>query len=82
MTMAAMRIAGMKLRAWRSSGERLLCARSSHPSLAKFYYLGRGEFAKTRADYDPRLKLNLAIEEHFTPGAAPVAYHNPNNDCL
>lgn len=26
MTMAAMRIAGMKLRAWRSSGERLLCA--------------------------------------------------------
>src|SRR4029077_2237728 len=30
----------------------------------------------------PRMKLNLAIEEHFTPGAAPVAHHNPNNDCL
>jgi hypothetical protein len=27
------------------------------------------------------MKLNLAIEEHFTPGAAPVAHHNPNNDC-
>jgi len=28
-------------------------ARSSHSSLAKFYYWGRGEFAKTRADYEP-----------------------------
>jgi hypothetical protein len=32
---------------------RQLCARSSHSSLAKFYYWGRGEFAKTRADYEP-----------------------------
>jgi len=30
-----------------------LRARSSHSSLAKFYYWGRGEFAKTRADYEP-----------------------------
>jgi hypothetical protein len=28
-----------------------------------------------------RMKLNLAIEEYFTPWAAPVAHHNPDNDC-
>lgn len=32
-------------------------------ALAKFYYRGRDVFAKTRADYQPRMKLNLAIEE-------------------
>jgi hypothetical protein len=33
---------------------------------------GRGVFAKTRADYLPRTKPNLAIEEHFTPGSASL----------
>jgi hypothetical protein len=32
----------------------------------------RGVFAKTRADYLPRMKPNLAIEEHFTPGGASL----------
>jgi hypothetical protein len=50
-------------------------------ALAKFYYWGRGVFAKTRADYQPSHET-LSIEEHFTPGAASLAHHNPNNNCL
>ena len=44
-------------------------------ALAKFYYRGRDVFAKTRADYQPRMKLNLAFEEYFR--AASLAPHNP-----
>jgi hypothetical protein len=50
---------------------------------AKFlFYWDRGVFAKHAPTICPGIKLNLAIEEHFTPGAASLAHHNPNNDCL
>jgi hypothetical protein len=35
-------------------------------------YWGLGVFAKTPADISRRMKLNLAIEEHFTLGAASL----------